>query len=57
MPDWSATALAPWAADPRSSRGRVHPEDAPVGRDAYQRDRDRIIHSPSAASNTRRRCS
>ena len=45
MPDWSATALAPWAADPRSSRGRVHPEDAPVGRDEYQRDRDRIIHS------------
>ena len=45
MPEWSAAALAPWAADPRSSRGRVHPETAPAGRDEYQRDRDRIIHS------------
>jgi dGTPase len=36
---------APYAADPRASRGRVHPEAAPEGRDEFQRDRDRIIHS------------
>ncbi|MBC7987589.1 MAG: deoxyguanosinetriphosphate triphosphohydrolase [Sphingomonadaceae bacterium] len=41
-------ALAPYAADPAASRGRLHPE--PGGetrgpRDAFQRDRDRIIHS------------
>ncbi|CAN5556810.1 deoxyguanosinetriphosphate triphosphohydrolase [soil metagenome] len=42
--------IAPWAADPARSRGRLHPE--PEGetrgpRDAFQRDRDRIIHSIS----------
>jgi len=39
---------APLAADPARSRGRLHPEDnrAERGpRDAFQRDRDRIIHS------------
>ena len=42
-------ALAPWAADPARSRGRLHPEEsADRGpRDAFQRDRDRIIHSIS----------
>jgi len=40
--------LAPYAADPALSRGRLHAE--PGGetrgpRDAFQRDRDRIIHS------------
>jgi dGTPase len=39
---------AGYAADPARSRGRFH-GDAPVGtrgpRDAFQRDRDRIIHS------------
>ncbi|MGJ3646913.1 deoxyguanosinetriphosphate triphosphohydrolase [Sphingomonas sp. GlSt437] len=44
------TARAPWAADPARSRGRLHREE-PVGsrgpRDAFQRDRDRIIHSIS----------
>ena len=41
--------LAPYAADPARSRGRLHPEpSAPRGpRDAFQRDRDRIIHSIS----------
>ncbi|WEK01924.1 MAG: deoxyguanosinetriphosphate triphosphohydrolase [Candidatus Sphingomonas phytovorans] len=41
---------APWAADPASSRGRLHEEqrEAVRGpRDAFQRDRDRIIHSIS----------
>ncbi|HET9509966.1 MAG TPA: HD domain-containing protein, partial [Sphingomonas sp.] len=41
---------ARWAADPDTSRGRRH--DEPGGsargpRDAFQRDRDRIIHSIS----------
>jgi dGTPase len=40
-------SLAPYACNPAASRGRLHPEgDAPRGpRDAFQRDRDRIIHS------------
>ncbi|HVQ08999.1 MAG TPA: deoxyguanosinetriphosphate triphosphohydrolase [Allosphingosinicella sp.] len=40
--------LAHLAADPRSSRGRRHGEDDRTNRgprDAFQRDRDRIIHS------------
>ena len=43
-------SLAPCAADPAGSRGRRHPEptDALRGpRDAFQRDRDRVIHSIS----------
>jgi dGTPase len=41
-------ALAPYAADPARSRGRHYPldsGDARGERDAFQRDRDRIIHS------------
>jgi dGTPase len=41
-------SLAPYACDPARSRGRLHAEDARAlrgPRDAYQRDRDRIIHS------------
>jgi dGTPase len=40
-------SLAPYACDPAASRGRHHHEgDVPRGpRDAFQRDRDRIIHS------------
>ncbi|MBW6528884.1 deoxyguanosinetriphosphate triphosphohydrolase [Sphingomonas sp. RHCKR7] len=40
---------APWASDPARSRGRLHPEEAGDRgpRDAFQRDRDRIIHSIS----------
>jgi dGTPase len=37
--------LAPWAARSGSSRGRRHPEAEPSHRTAFQRDRDRIIHS------------
>ncbi|MCC2595968.1 deoxyguanosinetriphosphate triphosphohydrolase [Pusillimonas sp. MFBS29] len=36
--------LAPYACDPERTRGRRHPEAPPVGRNAFQRDRDRIIH-------------
>jgi dGTPase len=40
--------LAPFAADPARSRGRLHREGGGENRgprDAFQRDRDRIIHS------------
>jgi dGTPase len=40
--------LAPYACRPELSRGRLHPEDDQAvrgPRDAFQRDRDRIIHS------------
>lgn len=36
--------LAPFASNPEQSRGRRHSEAPPVGRNAFQRDRDRIIH-------------
>ena len=42
------TARAAWASDPAASRGRLYAEDgdgARGPRDAFQRDRDRIIHS------------
>ena len=39
------TILAPYAANPAQSRGRKHPEADPQGRNQFQRDRDRIIHS------------
>ena len=32
------------ATDPARSRGRLHPEPASATRDAFQRDRDRIVH-------------
>ena len=37
--------LAPYACDPACSRGRRHPEQPAPTRDAFQRDRDRIVHS------------
>ncbi|PKO26073.1 MAG: deoxyguanosinetriphosphate triphosphohydrolase [Betaproteobacteria bacterium HGW-Betaproteobacteria-8] len=37
--------LAIYAANPEQSRGRVYQEPAPYGRNQFQRDRDRIIHS------------
>jgi dGTPase len=36
---------APYAASPEQSRGRRFAEDTPEGRNAFQRDRDRIVHS------------
>jgi len=39
------STLAPYAARPEHSRGRVHQEPAPRFRTEYQRDRDRIVHS------------
>lgn len=41
---------ARWASDPARSRGRLHPEPGAAERgprDAFQRDRDRIVHSIS----------
>ncbi|PWR24859.1 deoxyguanosinetriphosphate triphosphohydrolase [Zavarzinia aquatilis] len=38
-------ARAPYASDPRRSRGRRTPEPDSPTRSAFQRDRDRIIHS------------
>ena len=43
-------AISPWACTPETSRGRLHPEGQGTARgprDAFQRDRDRIIHSIS----------
>src|SRR5436189_6079602 len=40
-----AAALAPYAMSSRDSRGRRHPEPEHPLRMAFQRDRDRIIHS------------
>jgi len=37
--------LAPYAASANASRGRSYPEPPAEGRDAFQRDRDRIVHS------------
>ena len=39
------TTFAPYAANPAQTRGRKHPESDPQGRNQFQRDRDRIIHS------------
>ncbi|MCS6851975.1 MAG: deoxyguanosinetriphosphate triphosphohydrolase [Gemmataceae bacterium] len=47
-PDWldrEDEVLAPYAMRTRLSKGRRHPEPAHPFRTAYQRDRDRIIHS------------
>jgi dGTPase len=44
------SGLVCWASDPAASRGRLHPEQNETARgprDAFQRDRDRIIHSIS----------
>ena len=37
--------LAPYATHSRNSKGRLHPESEPDYRTAFQRDRDRILHT------------
>ena len=37
--------FAPYASFPHLSRGRLHREEESPTRTAFQRDRDRIIHS------------
>ena len=39
------TVRAHWASDPARTRGRLHAEHNGGTRDAFQRDRDRILHS------------
>ncbi|MBI1389182.1 MAG: deoxyguanosinetriphosphate triphosphohydrolase [bacterium] len=43
--EWETQRLAPFAKLAARSRGRVHPEDEHPYRTAFQRDRDRLIHS------------
>jgi dGTPase len=38
-------SLARYACDPARSRGRRHAEQPAFGRDEFQRDRDRVVHS------------
>lgn len=40
-----ATSLAPYGLKSRDSRGRAYPEAEPGYRTAFQRDRDRILHT------------
>jgi dGTPase len=40
-----AAALAPYAVRSRDSRGRAYPESETTYRTAFQRDRDRILHT------------
>ena len=37
--------LAPYALRAEESRGRRYPEEAHAYRNAFQRDRDRVVHS------------
>jgi dGTPase len=45
LPGMSAGSLASYACDPGRSRGRRYPEEDAPTRNAFQRDRDRIVHS------------
>jgi dGTPase len=38
-------SLAPYACRSRNTKGRLYPEDEPDYRTAFQRDRDRILHT------------
>lgn len=42
---WELSSLAPWAAKAALSKGRARPEPPDPVRTAFQRDRDRILHS------------
>jgi dGTPase len=43
--EFEARTLAPYAMRAAASRGRVHPQSEHPYRTAFQRDRDRVIHS------------
>lgn len=45
LEELEAEALAPYGHRSRDSRGREYPEDEPHYRTAFQRDRDRILHT------------
>ncbi len=42
---WTEEGLAPYASLSHQSRGRIHAQDVAPTRSAFQRDRDRIVHS------------
>ena len=42
---WEIDELAPWAAKAAESQGRERPEPPDLVRTAFQRDRDRVLHS------------
>jgi dGTPase len=44
-PEPGTSGLAPYAVDPRASRGRLEPETPSPTRSPYARDRDRILHA------------
>ncbi|MEQ9350818.1 MAG: dNTP triphosphohydrolase, partial [Alphaproteobacteria bacterium] len=44
-PDDRSALLAPYACRPQHSRGRLYAEAESPGRSAFQRDRDRVVHS------------
>src|SRR5215831_17515217 len=44
-PGHGAAGRAIFACQPAESRGRLHPETESPTRTAFQRDRDRVIHS------------
>lgn len=45
LEEWEDKMLAPYAMKSSQSRGRAFPEEEPHYRTAFQRDRDRIIHT------------
>lgn len=45
LEELEAATLAPYALLSKNSRGRLHPENESKSRTAFQRDRDRIIHT------------
>ncbi len=45
LEDLESQQLAPYGMRSKNSKGRLHPEDEPVDRTRYQRDRDRILHT------------
>jgi dGTPase len=45
LEEWEDKSLAPYAMKSKYSRGRVFKEEEPHYRTAFQRDRDRVIHT------------
>jgi dGTPase len=45
LEEFEDQSLAPYACHSRKSKGRLYPEDEPEYRTAFQRDRDRILHT------------
>jgi dGTPase len=45
LEDIEEQSLAPYACHSRDTKGRAYPEDEPEYRTAFQRDRDRILHT------------